>query len=61
MFEKNTLSRVGHFLLDHLLLWILLVMMLTIIGMLFLLPQRGSFSLDPDRSLDWSSGERRLP
>ena len=61
MFEKDVLNRVGHFLLDRLLLCILLVMMLTIIGMLFLLPQRGSFYQIPDRSFDWPSGEGQLP
>ncbi|CAN7637053.1 hypothetical protein [Neorhizobium sp. LjRoot104] len=58
MTVKTLRSRIRRFFLDHLLLWILLAMVLTVIGITFIAP-RGSIYDHIDGPFHWPDAESR--
>ncbi|MGV2130769.1 hypothetical protein ACQZ4Q_21655 [Agrobacterium vitis] len=57
MTERNLPARFGRFLLDHLLLWILAAMIVTVVGILFVGPRNMLFDR-PDNNLEWPQAQK---
>ncbi|MBP2562444.1 hypothetical protein J2857_005235 [Neorhizobium galegae] len=58
MTDKTLRSRIRRFFLDHLLLWMLLAMVLTVLGIIFIAP-RGNIYNHIDSSFHWPDAESR--